>query len=145
MFLAFLSCKEREESRQHVNRAAEERQRVLMLFENQVIPETPVGLPGDSMVQTACQCRRCGFDPWVEKIPGRRKWQPTPVFLPGKSHGQRSLAGYIPWCRKESDTAKCLEHSPARETRVPPCSFPGFVFLKDISLNFVTQPHSRLR
>ena len=48
-----------------------------------------------------CQYRRCGFDPWVGKIPWRRKWQPTPVFLPGKSHGERSLAGYSPWgCRR---------------------------------------------
>ena len=39
---------------------------------------------------------RCGFNPWVRKISWRRKWQPTPVFLPGKSHGQRSLAGYSP-------------------------------------------------
>ena len=38
--------------------------------------------------------RRPGFDSWVGKIPWRRKWQPTPVFLPGESHGQRSLAGY---------------------------------------------------
>ena len=38
-----------------------------------------------------------GFDPWVGKIPWRRKWQVNPVFLPGKSHGQRSLAGYSPW------------------------------------------------
>ena len=37
------------------------------------------------------------------KIPWRRKWQPTPVFLPGKSHGQRNLAGYSPWRHKESD------------------------------------------
>ena len=43
--------------------------------------------------ESACQCRRPGFDPWVGKIPWRRKWQPTPVFLPGESHGQRSLAG----------------------------------------------------
>ena len=45
------------------------------------------------------QCRRLrlGFSPWVGKIPWRRKWQPTPVFLPGKSHGQRSLEGYNPW------------------------------------------------
>ena len=43
------------------------------------------------------------FDPWVGKIPWRRKWQPTPVLLPGKSHGQRSLVGYSPWGRKESD------------------------------------------
>ena len=49
---------------------------------------------------SACQFRRCkrqGFDFWVGKIPWRRKWQPTPVFLPGESHGQRSLAGYSPW------------------------------------------------
>ena len=39
---------------------------------------------------------RCRFDPWVGKIPWRRAWQPTPVFLPGESHGQRSLAGYDP-------------------------------------------------
>ena len=46
--------------------------------------------------ESACPCRRHRFDPWVEKIPWRRKQQPTPVFLPGKSHGQRSLAGYSP-------------------------------------------------
>ena len=39
--------------------------------------------------ESACQCRKCGFNPWVRKIPYRRKWQPTPVFLPGESHGQR--------------------------------------------------------
>ena len=48
----------------------------------------------------ACQCRRRGFDSWVGKIPQRRKQQSTPVFLPGKSHGQRSLAGYSPPGRK---------------------------------------------
>ena len=53
-----------------------------------------------------CQCRRHksrGFDHWVGKIPWRGKWQPAPVFLPGKFHGQRSLAGYNPRSRKESD------------------------------------------
>ena len=45
-------------------------------------------------------CRRRGFDPWVRKITWRRKWQPTLVFLPGKSQGQRSLAGYSPWGHK---------------------------------------------
>ena len=40
------------------------------------------------------------FNPWIAKMPWRRKWQPTPVFLPGKSHGQKSLAGYSPWGRK---------------------------------------------
>ena len=50
---------------------------------------------GASGKKPTCQCRRCKrfrFSPWVRKIPWRRKWQPTPVFLPGKSHGQRSLA-----------------------------------------------------
>ena len=50
--------------------------------------------------EPACQCRRhkrLGFDPWVRKIPWRRKWQPSPVFLPGEFHGQRSPAGYSPW------------------------------------------------
>ena len=47
-----------------------------------------------------------GFDPWVRKILWRRKWQPTPVFLPGKSHGQRSLTGYNPLGHKESDTTE---------------------------------------
>ena len=47
--------------------------------------------------ESACQCRRHWFDPWVMKIPWKRKWQPTPVFLPGKSYGQKSLVGYSPW------------------------------------------------
>ena len=61
--------------------------------------------------KSACQCRRCKrckFDPWVGKIPWRRKWPLAPVFLPGESHAQRSLAGYSPWGRKESDTTEQL-------------------------------------
>ena len=54
------------------------------------------------------ECRRPGFDPWVGKIPWRRKWQPTPVLLPGESHGGRSLVSYSPWGRKESDTTERL-------------------------------------
>jgi len=46
---------------------------------------------------------RCGFSPWVEKIPCRRAWQPSLIFLPGESLGQRSLVGYCPWDCKESD------------------------------------------
>ena len=52
------------------------------------------------------QCGGPGFDPWVRKIPWRRKWQPTPVFLPGESHEWRSLVGYSPWGCKESDTTE---------------------------------------
>ena len=48
------------------------------------------------------------FDPWVGKIPWRRAWQPTPVFLPGESHGQRSLVGYSPWCCKVLDRTERL-------------------------------------
>ena len=58
------------------------------------------GFPGGSVSkESACQYRRhkrCGFDPWVGKIPWKRKWQSTPIFLPRKFHGQRSLAGYSP-------------------------------------------------
>ena len=53
--------------------------------------------------EPACQCRRCRFDPWSRKILWRRKWQPTPVFLPGKSQEQKSLEGYSPWSHKELD------------------------------------------
>ena len=54
------------------------------------------------------QCRRPGFNSWVGKIPWRRKWQPTPEFLPGESHGQSSLVGSSPWGHKESDTNEWL-------------------------------------
>ena len=53
--------------------------------------------------ELAWQCRRCRFDPWVGKIPWRRPWQPTPEFLPGGFHGQRSLASYNPWVAKGLD------------------------------------------
>ena len=56
--------------------------------------------------ESACHCRRrkrLGFNPWVGKILWRRKWQPTPVFLTEKFHGQMSLVGYSPWGHKELD------------------------------------------
>ena len=73
---------------------------------------------GPSGKEPPCQCRRqkrWWFSPWVRKIPWRRTWQPTPVFLPGESHGQRSLAGCSPWGHKESDTTEQLStHTQAR-------------------------------
>ena len=67
-------------------------------------------LGGTSGKESVCQCKRhegChGFNPWVGKIPWSNKWQPTPIFLPGKSYGQRSLAGYSPWGCIESDTSE---------------------------------------
>ena len=52
---------------------------------------------------SANRCSRQEFSPWVRKSPWRRAWQPTPVFLPGESHGPESLAGYSPWGHKDSD------------------------------------------
>ena len=60
----------------------------------------PAGCSGK---EPACQSRRCGFDPWVGKIPWRRAWQFTPVFLPAEFYEQRSLVGYSLWDRKELD------------------------------------------
>ena len=71
-----------------------------------------MGFPGaTSGKEPACQCRRYKrgiVNPWVGKIPWRRAWLPTPVFLPGKSHGWRSLAGYSPWGHTELDTTEWL-------------------------------------
>ena len=59
--------------------------------------------------ESTCQSRGLRFDPWVRKIPWRRKWEPTPVFLPGKSHGQRSLVVCNgPWGSKELDRTEWL-------------------------------------
>ena len=71
-----------------------------------------MSFPGSSVGKQYClQCRRLQFDFWVRKIPWRREWQPTAVFLLGKSYGQRSLVGYNPWDCKESDTT---EHAHAQ-------------------------------
>ena len=72
----------------------------ILHFSRCILPDSTVSK------EPACQCRRhkrCGFNPCIRKIPWSRKWQPTPVFLPGKSHGQTSLEGYSPWGRKESN------------------------------------------
>ena len=65
------------------------------------------------VVKPACQCRRHkrhGFDPWVRKMPCRRARQLTPVFLPGESHGQRTLVGNGPQGHKESDITEAIQH-----------------------------------
>ena len=84
-----------------------------------------MGFPGGATGnKPACQCRRCKrrrFDPWVRKIPWRRKWQPTPAFLPGESQGQRSPAGYSPGGHTESDTT---EHA-CTVRRAPPSVHPA--------------------
>ena len=90
------------------------------------------GFPdGASGKASACQCSRnknCGFDPWVRKIPWSRKCQPTPVFLPGKSHGQRSLVGYSSWGLKELDTTEGLPYLSLPRTAL------NYLVLKPFSL-----------
>ena len=77
------------------------------------------------------QCKKLGFSLWVGKIPWRKKWQPTPVFLPVKSHGQKSLEGYSPWGRKrigQNWAAKqqhCAFYSPC--SKRAPVRNPGLV------------------
>ena len=87
--------------------------------------------------ESACQCgrdNRCGFNPCLGKISWCRKWQTAPVFLPGKSHGQRNVAGYSPWGPKSGTTTKhsfspykkrhgrddlCLYHERTRGHNIP--------------------------
>ena len=69
--------------------------------------------------ESTCQCRRHrrhSFRPWVRKIPWRRKWQPAPVFLLEKSHGQQTLVGYSPMGSKELDMTKVTEHTKEKPT-----------------------------
>ena len=78
--------------------------------------ELPQQLSGQCRICTvkefAWQCKRCRFNPRVRKIPWRRKWQPIPIFLPGKCHGQRSRMGYSsPWSRKEWDMTQWLNNN----------------------------------
>ena len=87
-----------------------------------------MGFPdGTSDKESIWQCRRSKrhrFDPWVGKISWSRKWHPTPVFLPGKFHGLRSLAGYSPWACRVSDIIKCLKTiylKPAETQKVFSC------------------------
>ena len=70
--------------------------------------------------ESACQCRRHRFDLWVRMIPWRREWLPTPVFLPGKFYGQRSLESHSPWDRKESDKAGYTHTHPRTHTHTAP-------------------------
>ena len=89
----------------------------------------------------ACQCRshrKCGFDPCVGKVPWRRTWQHTPVFLPGKCHRQRSLVGYSPWGHKESVMTKVFEHK---------CVFTGTslnIYYWFISIKFLSHTMTHL-
>ena len=71
------------------------------MIRNKPLKFSALGLPGGSTVKNPPAMQETDFDPWVGKSHWRRKWQPTPIFLPGKFHGQRRLAGYSPWgCKR---------------------------------------------
>ena len=83
------------------------------------------------MVKNLPAMQETVFDPWVGKNPWSQKWQPTSVFLPGESHGQKSLVGYSPWGLKESDTTERLTHTHTHthtgalrqySNLIPPCA-----------------------
>ena len=102
------------------------------------MPGLPWWLSGK---ESACQCRRCGFDRWIGRFLWRRKWPPTPVFLPGDSHGQRSLVGCSPWGCKGLDTTERLNNNnnldlKGRELRslFPQCQKLSICALQCISL-----------
>ena len=94
-----------------------------------VCPLLILDSPAGSDSRVCLQCSRPGFNPWVGKISWRRKWQPTPVFLHGKSHGRKSLVGYSPWGCKELDMTERLHFHFSFST----CSF----FCWAILLKFV--------
>ena len=75
-----------------------------------IVISFPGGTSGKEPAYQCRRCKRCGLDPWVRKIPRRRAWQVTPVFLPGESHGQKSLMGHSPVDHKKSDTTEATEH-----------------------------------
>ena len=80
------------------------------MFHRALPSHVHIGLPRWlSVKESAYQCRRHGFAPWVGKLSWSSKWQSTPVFLPGKSQGQRTLASYSPWDGKELDMAEHVQ------------------------------------
>ena len=99
---------------------------------------------GSDGKESTCQCRRLSFHPWVGKILWSRKWQPTPVFLPGKSHGQRNLVDCSPWGLTESDTtehARTHTHTLSlslRRQEEPPSRMPDLV----ITLSSFQEKHT---
>ena len=94
---------------------------------------------GNRSKKSTCQCRRCNglrLDPWVRMIPWKRKWHPTPAFLPGKFHGQRSLAGYSQWSCKEAEELNATEqtHSTHSHQRQLHNSARGFSYRKVVKM-----------
>ena len=100
---------------------------MLVLSGAQIREGLPVGTVEENPPANAERHRRCRFNPWVGRIPWKRKWQHTPVFLPGKSHGQRSLVGYGPWGCKELDMTEQLSMHTHRTREDPVICLGHFV------------------
>ena len=104
------------------------------------------GFPGGSVKKNStCPCTRCQRcdsekNSWVGKIPWRRKWQPPPVFLPGKFPGQRSLAGYSPWGHKELDTTERLSTHNTGKLLTSGGNFSFFICKMGVVITTVTYP-----
>ena len=78
-------------------------------FDNKPEIKRNIKFPGGSdSKESVCNAGDLGFNPWFGKMPWRREWQPTPIFLPGEFHGQGSLVDCSPWGRKESDMTEQL-------------------------------------
>ena len=92
-----------------------------------------------SSKESACQCRRCKrrrFDPWVRKVPWRRKWQPTLVFSPWKSHGQRSLWDRVQGvARSWTQQSNYAQQHTYTHTHTHTHSFLNTVYWKDYSIS----------
>ena len=100
-----------------------------------IIIGLPAGVTGE---KPACQCRRhkrVRFDLWVQKIPWRRKWHPTPVFLPRKFRLQRSLDGYSPCGRKEMDTTQQLSTHEKTHAKLQFCARKWLSYIKKLKKN----------
>ena len=98
---------------------------------------------GASGKESACQCKRCRFNPQLGKIPWSRKWQPTPVFLPRASHGHRTLVGYRLWGHKESDvTGHTHIYTHTGSLHFSPVLLPGHLIFSDYRTGFLV--HSRV-
>ena len=107
--------------------------------------------------ESACQSRRHRFALWVGKIPWKRKWPPTPGFLPGESHGQGSLGGYSPWGRTQSNPTEMAEHTShllfsrpvlfnsVNTNHARPCQFKLIrIFLKKLKIRVLNLPQPPL-
>ena len=119
--------------------------KLLTLKGGLMIRMLPKWLNGKEPARRCRRHKRRGFNSWVRKIPWRRKWQPAPVFLPGPSHGLRSLGGYSPWGVRESDTTEHTHTLMLRKYMKPlPVEGIGISVLdKYLVSNQITNPHKR--